>query len=159
MPIIYHNKTDLFEFIKEAEMSMAHGCNTSSSFGSGVAYLVAKYFPHVKKHYHQSCKLDMFEPGSCDAVCISDTNSPFRFCYNLGTQIQPGPDARKNLIAQSFINLFETMIRTKESEIAIPKIGCGIGGLNWEKDVEPILDFLVRHVYDDRVTVHVCSLE
>lgn len=139
---------------------MAHGCNTSSSFGSGVAGAVSIYFPHVKGHYHKSCRLKTFTGGSCEAVDITHPESKtIYYCYNLGTQIQPGPDARKNLIAKAFVNLFDELITTQQKEIAIPKIGCGIGGLNWDDDVEPILDFLVRHVYDNKVTVHVCSLE
>lgn len=159
MPIIYHNKTDLFQFIVDNNMSFSHGVNCSDSFGSGVAGLVARYFPHVKKLYHHQCKSG-FKPGSCQAIQISDDDGE-RYCYNIGTQIEPGPDARKTLITQGFINLFESLFENEGvyPSVAIPKIGCGIGGLDWDDDVEPILDFLVRRVYDNEVTVHVCSLE
>ena len=40
--------------------------------------------------------------------------------------------------------------------VYIPRIGCGLGGLNWDKDVEPIM----KGLDDDykRIHIFVCDL-
>lgn len=157
MPIVYHNKTDLFEFADEKNLSIAHGCNTKAAMFSGVAKIVKEKYPHVNEIYEYYCHKKLFHVGSILPVTIS--YCPDRYIYNLATQENPGCDAKKEHIVVSVSRMFYDLSCMSIKEIAIPKIGCGIGGLNWDDDVEPILDFLVRHVYDNKVTVHVCSLE
>lgn len=49
----------------------------------------------------------------------------------------------KMLILQSSIELFKlTQEHTEWKRVAIPRPGCGLGKLNWEEDVKPILNHI-----------------
>lgn len=44
--------------------------------------------------------------------------------------------------------------RTGEASIAIPKIGCGLGGLNWENQVKPLINkYLGKFANDERAKI------
>lgn len=55
--------------------------------------------------------------------------------------------ADKQLIVRSAVQLLNALLYFPEIQVvALPRPGCGHGGLSWEKDVEPIL----RPMLDDR---------
>ena len=56
--------------------------------------------------------------------------------YNLATQRNVGRSARAWWVTLSMANMFEKMQANGDpARVAIPRIGCGVGGLRW-KDVE-----------------------
>ena len=80
---------------------------------------------------------------------------------NLFTQQFYGRDGKKyaeqNSIFNSLMNLCHAINVSGNlpRDIALPKIGCGLGGLDWDTDVEPIL----REVYKSfPLNYIVCSI-
>ena len=144
-------KGDLFE--SGADI-IAHGCNTKGVMGAGVAAIVRQKWPHVNQIYQEYCNQGSFRGGECLIISTKPgiNASEVPAVANLATQIQPGADARIGLIAESLIRLREQMIALNLKTLAMPRIGCGIGGLVW-LDVEPF----VRGIFintDIRVTVY-----
>lgn len=118
------------------EIAIAHGCNTRGMMGAGIARSIRDKYPDVYEQYRQACNSHLFRLGSALGVWCDPTHSgEDRLVYNLGTQRNPGADATSWGVWLSFANLAEdTAVRNIE-EVAIPRIGCGIGGLKWD-DVE-----------------------
>jgi O-acetyl-ADP-ribose deacetylase (regulator of RNase III) len=130
MTITYHTG----DLMKAEEVAIAHGCNTVGRMGAGVARLVRDKFPAAYHQYQAACASMTFHVGTAQAVWIP----PGRIVYNLGTQRHPGADATVWGVFLAFANMAEDAYNRGISTIAIPRIGCGIGGLTWA-EVEPAI--------------------
>ena len=119
---------------------LAHGFNTKANMGGGVAALVQKKHPEVFEAYIEACEAGMFRVGSAQLV-KADNGQVFA---NLGTQINPGPDAQYKYVYASLISLKKVMKRRGMTKLALVKIGAGIGGLEWHK-----VRFILNKVFDN----------
>lgn len=128
------------DLMEADEIAIAHGCNTQGLMGAGVARLVRDKYPDVYEAYKESCNSGVFQVGTAQAVWADPTNHGDRLVYNLGTQRFPGPDATVWGVFLSFANMAENAYWRKITTIAIPRIGCGIGALDWVSDVEPAIE-------------------
>ena len=132
---------DLFEIARINEVdAIAHGCNVYGVMGAGIAKEFKRRFPNNYRLYKDICTKAMQSNieivGSFCGEYNLETNKSI---LNLFTQDKPGPYARLEWIKSAFEDaLDENSIHIPRS-IAIPKIGCGIGGLTWT-DVKRILE-------------------
>ena len=130
------SSTDALEISCDA---IAHGVNMKGAMAGGIARLIAIMYPSAEQEYNQFCKDQRARLGG---VFVSNINKgeegkPQRL-YNLFTQIEPGRDARLTALEVSVNRMVDMAIATGVKTIAMPRIGCGIGGLKWE-EVKPIL--------------------
>lgn len=119
--------------------ALAHGVNMKAAMAGGIARSIAVMYPQAEVEYNRCCNEARARLGG---VFVSDINpgeeeGPYRL-YNLFTQIEPGRDARLTALEVSVNRMRDMAILAGEQTIAMPRIGCGIGGLDWE-DVKPIL--------------------
>lgn len=119
--------------------AIAHGVNMMGAMAGGFAAQIAKEFPKAEDEYIWSCKWDLVVLGGCLAIGINDDKDqgPYTL-YNLFTQVRAGADARLDALEKSLQSMGEQAAVLGVETIAMPRIGCGIGGLQWE-DVRPIL--------------------
>lgn len=121
------------------EQVIAHGVNCTGHFGSGVAGAIKRKHPYVREQY-----LDLEEHvlGTCQFVEYDG-----RIWVNAHTQQDKGYDGRQyadlNAVAYCLVEIDQYMNENNLYTIAMPKIGCGLGGLKW-KDVEILVDGLLE---------------
>lgn len=117
--------------------AIGHGVNLEGVMGAGVAKIVREQFPEAYEHYKYACDHRVLFPGAAQMV---NTESGYgKIIVNMGTQLEPGPHAELRLIKLAAANAAESLQWYRGIEgMAIPKIGCGIGGLDWH-DVLPLL--------------------
>lgn len=123
------------DLLKSNEPDIAHGCNTQGLMGAGIAGSIAKRYPLVMEQYFAKCKRGEFHLGSALPIIVSSGhagNHALRTVWNLGTQVNPGREATIWGVMLSFGNMLEQMKAWNVKRVAIPRIGCGIGGLKWE---------------------------
>lgn len=140
---------DLFETDCRA---IGHGVNLRGIMGGGVAAVVRMRYPRVFETYQTICLLkpEEFPLGS---VLPASQSSADPVIFNMATQDLPGPNADISAITSA---AFTTLALAKSlgiAEVAIPKIGSGIGGLDW-KDVEEYL-LLAEAVNDSKFVVYI----
>jgi O-acetyl-ADP-ribose deacetylase (regulator of RNase III) len=123
------------DLLQAEEVVIAHGCNTHGVMGAGVAKLVRQKYPLAYAAYREACLGNVFSLGSAQAIFPEQG----RIVYNLATQKAPGPDATSWGIFLAFANMGEDMINLDQYVVAIPRIGAGIGGLQWETQVVPAI--------------------
>ncbi len=151
----------MIEYIEKSVIDVetgivAHGVNCQGKMGSGVAKAIRAKWPIVyEKYKKQSTGATML--GGCQLVTINSNNSlHVANCY---TQVFYGRDGSKyadaNAVGSSMevVGMFADMY---DLPVFMPRIGCGLGGLNWDKDVLPIMEY-VAEVYNG-VTFYVCDL-
>lgn len=122
-------------FIAGVGSVIVQGCNCFCMQGAGLAAQMSKrlntsdpeWFPLEAREYAGDInKLGM----------IQDFTNGGKTIVNAYTQYQGGPNADLDAIRLVFRKLNK---KFSNQTILIPLIGCGIGGLDWETQVRPVL--------------------
>ena len=116
---------DIFSI--DGVVNYAHGCNCAGAMGKGIAVQFRERFPEMYNQYKLLCKNGSFLPGD-----VYDYNYGNGHIYNLGTQLTWRTKAKIEYIRQSVSKMCELAIKDNVFKIAMPTIGAGLGGLNWE---------------------------
>jgi len=134
---------------------IAHGVNCQNKMDSEVAKVLFKKYPDTKKHYHLSHeefpKDDAsFFLGSIDYGHDSEKVT----ILNCWTQINYGYDGKKYVSYDAIYDVFKQLCDMRIKEVAIPKIGCGLAGGNWN-----IVKQIIDDATGDDLDVYVYYLE
>lgn len=127
MPTFTEVQGDLFT---NGERVIAHGCNCLGLMGAGVARIIAERFPIALVKNKRAVEAGVFVLGYAQFV-IDDEHD--QCIYNLATQKMPGANASRTGVKLAFMNMFEHAKANGIGRVAIPQIGCGIGGLLWDE--------------------------
>ena len=117
---------------------IAHGVNAQNRMGSGVAKAISDVYPEVKTRYHRYWEKSMmvFLNGQSDFLGTVQpvTTRDGKTVFNLFTQEYYGYDGKLYLSYESIIKVFDFLTNECDhlNAIAIPKIGCGLAGGDWE---------------------------
>jgi len=125
---------DLFELSVDA---LAHGCNSQGVMGDGIAAVFKAKYPNMFLEYEAYCKAELFKPGEVHYYNSRTSRKPS--VINLCTQLTKSSGARPEFIRKSFEAVLKNYKDWKVRSIAMPEIGCGLGGLNWNRDVKDIV--------------------
>jgi O-acetyl-ADP-ribose deacetylase (regulator of RNase III) len=125
MTKLIHKTGDLFTTEADA---IGHGVNVKGAMAAGIAAQFAKRYPEMKSVYVARCHRSLLHPGDVFSWYEWD-----RVIFNIASQENPGRDARLLwLIAGISAALIECEGQGV-STLALPQIGCGIGGLEWDE--------------------------
>lgn len=133
---------------------IGHGVNCMGLMGAGIAKTVREKFPKTYAEYNQLCKDGHLKPGGYFAYPEND-----KVIVNLASQNKPGADASYGWLFSSLYGFAGLASQSERLErngnlIALPEIGCGIGGLEWDTVVKvleaieaiyPEIEFEVWH--------------
>jgi len=123
-------KGDLFEGPYD---SISHGANTVGVMGAGIATVFRSKFPKMHETYQLDCAIGYAKPGG-----FMRFHEDGKTGYNLYSQLNPGPDAKKSWVFLSLLGAsHDIMVHAPKKDgtrfrFALPLIGCGIGGLDFE---------------------------
>lgn len=118
---------------------IGHGVNTKGVMGAGIAKEFRDRFPENYRVYKEWCDKKLFDPGETIAYLdVDQTNVKTYWVHNIASQDKPGANARYDWLESALWRSVEIVVEKGETSIAIPLIGCGIGGLEWSR-VEDIL--------------------
>lgn len=132
---------------------IGHGVNCQGVMGSGVAKTLYKKWPRVKEQYLEFCKIYTSHGyskeallGEIQAVALYPTFGRNSYIWNMFTQYNYGTGNQKYLLDSALIDCFAALVQKDIKEIAIPKIGCGLAGGNWEEVKELINQVTGRYL-------------
>lgn len=130
-----------------------HGCNCSGGFGSGVAGAIRSKWPYVYNVFKKySIGADML--GTFVPVKINEN----LFVGNCYTQQYFGSDGKRyaspEAIKESITKACEFAQKYNIKIISMPKIGTGLGGLNWDADVVTIIEDLANQFSSITINVY-----
>jgi len=116
---------------------IAHGVNSRGAFGSGVAGVIARNHPHARDRYLDKFQKEGWELGEVQFVsCAERINSTeYIWIANCNTQDDYG---YQGACLADYPAIRQCMIKVRRFAvdngftIAMPKIGCGLAGGNWE---------------------------
>jgi O-acetyl-ADP-ribose deacetylase (regulator of RNase III) len=114
------------------EKRIAHGCNCSGGFGSGIAKQIADRYPSVKEGYLYKFKHSGWSLGDVQLIGVGDGSG--REFANCGTQQRYGKPEEGPYVSYPAIRQVIRNLAKSSWGIgwAMPKIGAGLAGGNWE---------------------------
>jgi len=126
---------------------IGHGVNCDGVMGAGIAKAFREQFPENYRWYRSNCLQSSLHAG--DAFVWREND---KMIMNFASQDRPGHHAKYPWLFSALYNGASVLSRDGDlkgeygTTIAIPEIGCGIGGLEWKKaaqviqTVEAVLD-------------------
>lgn len=144
-----HIKGNILDYCNNNNL-IVHGVNCQNVMGAGVAKALYEAFPKIKKRFHDwgesSPKSKL---GLVQHIDFKDFT-----VFNAFTQLNYGKRNIKYaspyaiLLCLDRVVLNYRNVYNSKGNIFIPEIGCGLGGLSFQNDLIPIIEFLELK-YDD----------
>jgi O-acetyl-ADP-ribose deacetylase (regulator of RNase III) len=116
---------------------IAQGVATDSQegLGTGLALKISSKWPEAQKHFKQFNRSQRFQGG--DLFVVAPTRNRPGIIY-IATQ----PDmyhASVSFLNRGLRKLARYCVKQQIESISLPKIGAGLGKLDWEEEVKPLL--------------------
>ncbi len=106
--------------------------NCVGVMGKGIALQFKKAFPENFREYRNACNRKEVRPGGMLVYDCGDMLGP-RYIINFPTKRHWKGKSRYEDVQNGLSALVEDVRRLGIKSIAIPPLGCGLGGLNWKR--------------------------
>lgn len=113
-------------FATEGLKAYGHGCNCAGGMGAGIAIEFKKRWPRMFDEYAARCADGRFGLGDV----FPWTEGEYTI-YNLGTQEHWRKKAQLPALAAALRKMIELAANANIDRIGLPRIGAGLGGLDW----------------------------
>jgi len=134
--IEFRSEGNLLEADAEA---LVNTVNTVGVMGKGIALQFKKRFPENFKAYERACKKEEVEVGRMFTFPLNSLTNP-RYIINFPTKKHWRGRSRVEYIREGLEDLVREMERLGIHSVAVPPLGCGNGGLDWEDEVRPLIE-------------------
>ena len=132
--------------------ALVNTVNCVGVMGRGIALQFKKVFPENFKQYKAACDRKEVQPGK---MFTYDLNSLYNPCYviNFPTKRHWKGKSRMEDIESGLQALVEEVRKRNIHSIAIPPLGCGLGGLRWV-DVRAKIEESFQNLADVQVLLY-----
>jgi len=126
--------------------------NCVGFMGKGIAAQFKRAYPENFRVYESACKREEVQPGRMLVYDVPGTANP-RLIINFPTKRHWRAASRIEDIKSGLAALLDEVHRRGIGSIAVPPLGCGLGGLNWS-DVRPLIEAAFAALPDVRVLLY-----
>lgn len=140
------------DILTEDAEALVNTVNCVGVMGRGVALQFKKKFPENFKAYAAACKRNEVQPGKM-FVCETGEFNP-RYIINFPTKRHWRGKSRMEDIESGLDALVDTIRKHDIRRVALPPLGSGLGGLEWE-DVRGHIESALGSLADVHVVVFV----
>lgn len=126
---------DLFSRDVEA---IVNPVNCVGTMGKGLAAQFKARFPENYEAYLEACARGEIVPGKV-FVCRLNKKSNPKFVINFPTKRHWRDGSLLSYVSSGLSDLVAKLAFYEIRSVAIPALGCGLGGLDW-KDVRPLIE-------------------
>jgi O-acetyl-ADP-ribose deacetylase (regulator of RNase III) len=117
--------------------ALVNTVNTVGVMGRGIALQFRKAFPENFTAYEAACQANQVQPGKMFVYDLKRLYNP-RLIINFPTKRHWKNKSRIEDIQTGLLDLINVVQERRIGSIAIPPLGCGLGGLSWE-EVRPLI--------------------
>lgn len=143
------------DILLSSAKAIAHGVSPNDDFHQGLALQLRERMPALYKDFRHFCQTKHPKPGeqwtwmSADGVRIVNLFTQ-EGAYDHGSK--PGRASLSNV--NHALHALRTLAQKEQfASIALPRLGCGVGALNWD-DVKPLIE---KQLGDLGVPVYIYS--
>ena len=137
------------DLLKENADALVNAVNCVGVMGRGIALQFRKAFPENFEFYQAACRRCELQPGRVLIFDRGRGTNP-RFLINFPTKRHWREQSQIADIEAGFKSLVEEATRLGIRSMAVPPLGCGLGGLKWS-DVRPRIEKAFTSLPDVRV--------
>jgi O-acetyl-ADP-ribose deacetylase (regulator of RNase III) len=112
--------------------ALVNTVNTVGVMGKGIALQFKQAFPRNYELYQRACERGEVVPGKMFVVPTNRLSNP-KFIVNFPTKRHWKGKSRMEDITAGLVDLVRVIRRENIHSIAIPPLGCGNGGLDWDE--------------------------
>ena len=134
-PMIHYRYGNLLQSDAEA---LVNTVNCVGVMGKGIALQFKQAFPANYTAYQKACKAHTVKPGEMFVVETGNLLNP-RWIINFPTKTHWRASSRLEHIEQGLADLVRVIREYGIRSIALPPLGCGNGGLDWQR-VKPLIE-------------------
>ena len=138
--MIHFTRGDLFAQPAEA---LVNPVNCVGVMGRGLALQFRRRHPDAYLAYRRACARRQVRPGRMFAFA-TDCDRP-RWIVHFPTKRHWRDRSAMGDIEAGLRDLAATLVRHRVRSVAVPPIGCGLGGLDWQA-VRPLVVACLAHV-------------
>jgi len=114
---------------------------TQEGLGTGLALKISSKWPDVQKHFKQFARSQKFQGGDLFVVAPSKNRPGMIYVAT-----QPDMDsASLSFLNRGLRKLARYSVKHQLESVSLPRIGAGLGKLDWEDEVKPLL---IKHLED-----------
>jgi O-acetyl-ADP-ribose deacetylase (regulator of RNase III) len=119
--------------------ALVNAVNTVGVMGKGIALQFRKKFPEMFRAYEAACRSAEVRIGAMHVFDRGDSFSSARWIVNFPTKRHWREPSRIADVDAGLVDLVAVVRRLGIKSIAIPPLGCGLGGLDWN-EVRPRIE-------------------
>lgn len=112
----------------------AHGCNCAGTMDAGVSVAFKKRWPRMAEEFRALCADQRFHLGDVFVWIDGETT-----VYSLGLQQNWKARAKLAALSKALRRMVELAAAAGISRIGMPRLGAGLGGLDWPR-VKSVLE-------------------
>lgn len=117
--------------------------NTMGVSGAGLAKHFAQRFPDGQKMYEEACQKGLLDVGKIYPVIAKDV---YKGTSNIVVYFPTKRSWMKNselsYVRDGLVKLRRWLLDFYQTPIAVPALGCGLGGLDWNEVKPLIIEYL-----------------
>jgi O-acetyl-ADP-ribose deacetylase (regulator of RNase III)/uncharacterized protein YwgA len=121
------------DILESEAQALVNTVNTVGVMGKGIALQFKKAFPHNFKAYSEACKKGEIAIGKSLIIKDISLNTGEKIIINFPTKKDWRKPSEYSFIAEGLDDLVKVLEEYQIRSIAIPPLGAGNGGLEWEK--------------------------
>ncbi len=139
-------KSKTGDILREDAEALVNTVNCVGVMGRGIALQFKNAFPENFKAYEKACARQDVKPGKMFVYATGYLTNP-RFIINFPTKRHWKGKSRMEDIESGLADLVQVIRVHQIRSIAIPPLGSGLGGLDWQ-DVRPRIETALREFND-----------
>ncbi len=140
------------DILKEDTEALVNTVNCVGAMGRGIALQFKKTFPENFKAYENACQRKDVQPGRMFVFETGELTNP-RYIINFPTKRHWRGASRMEDIESGLSALVEEIRKRTIQSVAIPPLGSGLGGLDWEQ-VRSRMEMMLRALEDIQIIIY-----
>jgi O-acetyl-ADP-ribose deacetylase (regulator of RNase III) len=122
------------DILESPAYALVNPVNCRGTMGKGLAAQFKNAYPSMFEDYKEACSFGELKIGK-----LHLSYQRKHLIINFPTKIRWDEPSKLEYIKIGLVELRRYIMQLKIASIAIPALGCGLGGLQWE-DVKPLIE-------------------
>jgi len=118
--------------------ALVNAVNCVGVMGAGLAKAFKVRYPAMNDEYELYCRLGILKPGTMHTYILDPIQG--KYIINFPTKDDWKNPSRIEYIDEGITDLLNVVDKFKIKSVAVPALGCGLGGLLWPEVYKLLLD-------------------